>query len=163
MFCLDYAAALVAHFALSSQVSEDAQAHPLFTFPAGAIAGGFAAVALYPFDIVRQSTVAPGQSHFAFSTIPFMTCYLGIYFLQPRRERVAKPLQERTLWALGSCSAAAAAELPFDKAKIAMTGGTLRSAAIANGLRVPLGSAILLAYDQIVSTATSREAARTSS
>ena len=35
-------------------------------------------------------------------------------------------------------------------AKINMTGGALRSAALANGLRVPLGAALLLVYDQIL-------------
>lgn len=160
MFCLDYAVAFFAHCTIASNFSEDVQAHPLFTFPVGAIAGGTAAVLLYPFDIVRQSTVAAGQSHFAFSTIPFMSAYLGIYFLQPRRERHAKSLQDKTVWAVGSCAAAAAVELPFDKAKIAMAGGTLRAAAVANGLRVPLGAALLLAYDQILSSASASRSAQ---
>lgn len=159
MFCLDYAVAFCAHYAIASNVSESTQCHPLFTFPVGAAAGGIAAVLLYPFDIVRQSTVAPGQSHFAFSTVPFMAAYIGIYFLQPRWERDAKPLGERALWAVGATAAAAAAELPFDRSKIAITGGNLRSAAVANGLRVPLGAALLLAYDQILSSTSRRRAA----
>ena len=150
MFCLDYAVAFVAHCSLSSWFSDATQAHPLFTFSAGAAAGGVAAVALYPFDIVRQTTVAPGTSHFAFSTIPFMSAYLGIYFMQS--ERKSKPLRERAAWALGATSAAAAVEFPFDNAKIAIS-GSVRSAAIANGLRVPLGAALLLAYDQILTKA----------
>lgn len=118
MFCLDYAVAFFAHCSVASNFSESTQSHPLFTFPAGALAGGIAAVALYPFDIVRQVAVSPGHSSFAFSTIPFMTAYLGVYFLQPHSERRRKPLQEKTLWALGSTSVAAAVELPFDRAKI---------------------------------------------
>ena len=158
MFCLDYAVAFFAHCSVASNFSESTQSHPLFTFPAGALAGGIAAVALYPFDIVRQVAVSPGHSSFAFSTIPFMTAYLGMYFLQPHSERRRKPLQEKTLWALGSTSVAAAVELPFDRAKINITGGTLRSAAVANGLRVPLGAALLLAYDQVLSAASSQKA-----
>ena len=156
MFCLDFATAFIAHFAVASRVSDELQAHPLFSFPAGAAAGGVAAVLLYPFDIVRQTTVAPGSSHFAFSTIPFMSAYLGIYMLQPRAERQNKPLSTRAAWAMGSTAVAAVVELPFDKAKINITGGTLRSAALANALRVPLGAALLLAYDQILSNGAER-------
>mmetsp|Transcript_1590 Transcript_1590/g.3373 ORF Transcript_1590/g.3373 Transcript_1590/m.3373 type:complete len:159 (-) Transcript_1590:171-647(-) len=155
MFCLDYACAFFVHYALASPWSEATQAHPAFTFGSGAVAGAAAAIALYPFDIVRQTTVAPGSSHFAFSTIPFMSAYLGIYFMQPYSERQAKPFKTKVGWALGATSVAAAVELPFDSAKISIS-GTLRSAALATALRVPLGSALLLAYDQILSSANKR-------
>ena len=38
-----------------------------------------AAAVLYPFDIVRQMTVAKGVSSFALSTIPFFSVYIGTY------------------------------------------------------------------------------------
>tara|TARA_B110001452_G_scaffold262573_1_gene262776 strand:- start:682 stop:1182 length:501 start_codon:yes stop_codon:yes gene_type:complete len=153
MFCLDYAVAFVAHYWLASRRSEWLQSHPAFTFSSGAVAGGVAAVVLYPFDIVRMTTVPAGTSHFAFSTMPFMSVYLGLYFLQPREERLRKSLGAKAGWALASTATAAVAELPFDKAKVSISGGSVRSAALATALRVPLGAALLLAYDQILSSA----------
>ena len=155
MFCLDYACAFFVHNLLASRFCDDTQCHPVFSFGSGALAGGAAAVALYPFDIVRQSTVAAGTSHFAFSSIPFMGVYLGIYFAQPLHERRAKPFATKAGWALAATSAATAVELPFDRAKIQIVGGLPRAAA-ASALRVPLGAALLLAYDQILSTTSER-------
>ena len=54
---------------------------------------------------------------------------------------------------MASTATAAVAELPFDKAKVSISGGSVRSAAVATALRVPLGAALLLAYDQILSSA----------
>jgi hypothetical protein len=115
MFCLDFAAAFIIHYQLAARFDPSTQSNPLFTFTSGALSGAAAAVALYPFDIVRQMTVAPGTSHFAFSTIPFMTAYLGIYMLQPQGERQQKPFKHKLAWALASTTAAAAVELPFDR------------------------------------------------
>ena len=126
MFCLDFACAFAVHGLLASRFSDRTQCEPAFAFGSGALAGGVAAVLLYPFDVVRMSTVARGTSHFALSTIPFMSVYLGVYFSQPRLERRAKPLRVKAGWALASTAAAAAAELPFDRAKIAMAGDSLR-------------------------------------
>jgi hypothetical protein len=145
MFCLDFAAAFIVHFQLASRFDLSTQSHPLFTFSSGCLSGFTAAVALYPFDIVRQMTVAPGTSHFAFSTIPFMTAYLGIYMLQPQVERQQKPFKNKLAWAFASTSVAAAVEFPFDKAKHSMA-GSLRAAALANAFRIPLGSLMLIAY-----------------
>jgi hypothetical protein len=50
MFCLDFAVAFVAHYAMASHCSEALQSHPVFTFTTGAIAGAVAAVLLYPVD-----------------------------------------------------------------------------------------------------------------
>ena len=50
MFCLDFAVAFVAHYAMASHCSEALQSHPVFTFTSGAIAGAVAAVLLYPVD-----------------------------------------------------------------------------------------------------------------
>jgi len=159
MFCLDFAAAFIVHYQLVSRVDLSTQSRPLFTFASGAFAGAAAAVALYPFDIVRQLTVAPGTSHFAFSTIPFMTAYLGIYFLQPQSERQQQAFKTKFGWALGATTVAAAVEFPFDKAKHSMA-GSLRYAALANVLRIPLGSLMLIAYDQILSSGNSRRASK---
>ena len=158
MFCLDYAAAFFVHYAMASRCSESTQSHPLFAFTSGGLSGATAAIALYPFDIVRMTTIAPGASHFAFSTIPFMSAYLGLYFLQPLSERRKKPLKTKVGWALGATSVAAAVEFPFDRAKHSIA-GSLRSAAAANALRIPLGSALLLAYDQILSSSQPSKAA----
>ena len=158
MFCLDYACAFFVHSILASRFDDGTQCHPVFAFASGGFAGGVAAIALWPFDVVRQTTVAPGTSHFAFSSIPFMSVYLGIYFLQHREDRCAKPIGEKAQIAVVATSAAAAAELPFDRAKIAIA-GNLRSAALASALRVPLGAGLLLAYDQILSSRSLRRRA----
>ena len=158
MFCLDYAVAFVCHYAMASRCSEALQSHPVFTFSSGAVAGLVAATALFPFDIVRMTTVPAGSSHFAYGTTPFMSALLGIYFMQPAAERQGKALSSKACWALASTSVAVAVELPFDTAKISMT-GSARSAAFANGLRVPLGAALLLAYDQILTTGSKQRAA----
>ena len=50
MFCLDFAVAFVAHYAMASHCSEALQSHPVFTFTSGAVAGAAAAVLLYPVD-----------------------------------------------------------------------------------------------------------------
>ena len=155
MFCLDYILAFASHFAIAALTVDRSESLPLqWAIPAGGAAGLAAAIALYPVDIVRMSSVPAGQSWFAFSTIPFMTVYLGGYFgLQgTAEERRLTPLAKKCGIALGATSCAALAELPFDRAKIAMSGGGLRRAAIANGLRVPLGAGLLVAYDQIFSS-----------
>jgi hypothetical protein len=155
MFCLDFAAAFIIHYQLASRVDVSTQSKPVFAFTSAALSGAAAAVALYPFDVVRQMSVAPGTSHFAFSTIPFMTAYLGIYLLQPHDERRQKPFKGKLAWSLAATTVAAAVEFPFDKAKHNMVGG-FRAAALANALRIPLGSLMLIAYDQILSAGNHR-------
>ena len=105
-----------------------------------------------------MSTTPVGTSHFAFGTAPFMSVYLGLYFLQPLTDRQSKPLSHKVGWAVASTASAVAVELPFDKAKISMAGG-VRRAALTSGLRIPLGAALLLAYDQIVTSGSKRRAA----
>ena len=156
MFCLDFAAAFIVHYQLASRVAISTQSEPLFAFSSAALSGATAAVALYPFDFVRQMNVAP---HFAFSTIPFMTAYLGIYLLQPHNERREKPFKDKLAWSLASTTVAAAAEFPFDRAKHNMAGG-FRAAALTNALRIPLGSLMLIAYDQILSAGNDRRASK---
>ena len=95
MFCLDYAISFVAHYALASRCGDDTASNPLFTFTSGAVAGRIAAIVLYPFAIVRMTTVPAGTSHFAMSTVPFMSVYLGFYFTPPPHERRDKPLSAK--------------------------------------------------------------------
>ena len=159
MFCLDFAAAFIVHYQLASRFDISTQSSPLFTFTSGFLSGAASAVALYPVDIVRQMTVAPGTSHFAFSTIPFMTAYLGIYLLQPQKERQQKPFKDKLGWALASTTVAAAVEFPFDRAKHNMA-GSFRTAALTNALRIPLGSLMLIAYDQMLSAGNDRRVAK---
>jgi hypothetical protein len=125
---------------------------PYYAFGLGAVAGSAAAVGLYPFDIVRAMSVAKNQSSFAFSTIPFMTVYLGLYF---SRDRLAgeSPSTKFSNALLASC-AAALCELPFDHAKVNISGGSRWTAAAATALRVPLAAALLVAYDRILDKTT---------
>ncbi|KAG8462948.1 hypothetical protein KFE25_001721 [Diacronema lutheri] len=166
MFCLDFAVSFFAHRGVCFC------SHSLFGFPAtdglacnlplpfalasGAASGAIAAVALYPFDLVRMYTVGPGQSHFAKGTIPFMAVYLGVWSAHknaPGEER--RPLGARFRLALGSTALATLAELPFDLSKHNISGG-LRSAAMVSVLRVPLGALLLLCYDEIASGSAGR-------
>jgi len=159
MFCLDFAAALLVHYQLAMLVHPSTQSSPFFTFPSGAFSGLMAAVMLYPFDLVRQMTVAPGTSHFAHSTVPYMTVYLGLYLLQPQSDRQKKSLPEKLVWAVGATSVAAAVEFPLDQAKHKMA-GSMRSAAMANAFRVPFGSLMLIAYDRALTTGNEKRMAK---
>ena len=69
-----------------------------------------------------MSTTPSGVSHFAFGTAPFMSAYLGLYFLQPLKDRQRKPLSHKVGWAVAATASAVVVELPFDKAKISMAG-----------------------------------------
>jgi len=69
-----------------------------------------------------MSTTPSGVSHFAFGTPPFMSAYLGLYFLQPLKDRQSKPLSHKVGRAAAATASAVMVELPFDKAKISMAG-----------------------------------------
>ena len=110
----------------------------------GAVSGTFAALVLYPLDFVRQTTTGTaGRPVFAWSSIPFGACAFGL-FLRPGG--ADKPLSDRAARALGASAVALAAELPLDRAKIALTGG-LRNAALVTTFRWPLSAALLLAFE----------------
>lgn len=112
MFCLDYALACAVHFQLSRAVSDAAPWLDQRTGAAavflGATSGLTSAVALYPFDFVRQATTS--GSRFALSSIPFSACFFGVYFSQCRPED--SPSRQAG-WALAAASAATVAEYPF--------------------------------------------------
>eukprot|EP00808_Paulinella_micropora_P011737 g48490.t1 len=176
MFCADFVLAFVAHFSLCSIFSgrarkllDDATSakkytlpsermpqdlgvelialqSPVFSFGSGAFAGLVAALGLYPFDFVRKGAVGSARSHFAYSTIPFMSCYLGLYYWQrPKHGAFA----EKVGWAAASTVLASAAELPLDHAKHNIAGNA-KMAAFTSVMRVPLATMLLLAYDEIL-------------
>eukprot|EP00944_MAST-04C_sp_MAST-4C-sp1_P000901 g901.t1 len=97
-----------------------------------------------------MTTVGKGASHFAFSTIPFMSMYLGVYFIRDSETRMKEPFMNKLCWATAATGLAAVVELPFDTAKININGGNLKSAAMTSGMRIPLGALLLIAYDQVV-------------
>ena len=110
----------------------------------GAVSGTFAALVLYPLDFVRQTaTGTAGRPVFAWSSIPFGACAFGL-FLRPGG--ADKPVSDRAARALGASAVALAAELPLDRAKIALAGG-LRNAALVTTFRWPLSAALLLAFE----------------
>lgn len=159
MFCLDYAIAFFSHSVLchlvlspppaSSTAKPIKESSSFIHFPLGCAAGVSAACALYPFDIVRMTTVPNGASHFAYSTVPFMSVYLGVYFMRSADRRASEPFMSKIFWATGATALAAGIELPFDKSKINISGGSMKSAATTTAMRIPLGALLLIAYDQI--------------
>ncbi len=85
MYCLDYALALLAHSQLcrlwpAPRAEERGRsAAAAFQFAAGGAAGLLAAAVLAPFDVLRQQTVPRGASAVAWSTVPYMSVYLGAF------------------------------------------------------------------------------------
>ena len=160
MFCLDFAFAFIVHgmivkwsqsegrFMTHSATSTPATSTPgvAWTFGLGAVSGVGSAIALYPFDIVRMSVLEKGKSHFAFSTVPYMSIYLGTYFTL-RNERGT--FLEKFALANVSAGLGAVAELPFDQAKLNISGST-RMAIVTSALRIPLAALLLVSYDQIL-------------
>lgn len=163
MFCLDFAIAFVAHYQIHKHfpgVAERESDEAIKQFSTGALAGLVAALALYPFDILRQSVVEKGKTSFAYSTIPFMSVYLGMnsMLVQANRRQQgdlcssngnASTLASRYTMALISTAAATIVQIPFDKAKLSMAGGNMGYAMAMSALRVPLGAALLVAYNEI--------------
>lgn len=119
MFCADYLLAFVSHFIVSKCYHQSFSAPSsdvgLLTFhcSTGLLSGVFASLALYPFDAVRMTTVPKGSSHFAWSSIPFNTAYLGIYFYK----RDKNDLNSKFVWSVISTTTGAIVEFPFDSAK----------------------------------------------
>lgn len=153
IFCLDFAFAFALH-ALGVRAADRRLAfteqgrHIGWIFGSSAAAGLGSATLLYPFDIVRQTTVPSGARYgsFAVSTIPYMAVYMGCYFAL-RDERA--PIARKLAIAAGASTLAAAAELPFDRAKLAIS-GSARMALLTTGLRIPLASLLLVSYDHVL-------------
>ena len=166
MFCLDFAFAFFIHGIIVKYTHNEhrfltnlKQSPPPSSFPStsvgpriawtyglGGLSGLGAAIALYPFDIVRMSVIEKGKSHFAFSSIPYMSVYLGTYFII-RDEKWT--FLEKFGFANVAAGLGAVAELPFDQAKVAISGST-RMAVITTGMRIPLAALLLVSYDQIL-------------
>ena len=106
MFCLDYALSFALYSALHScavrrkwpGVEDPRRPQLAFSAAAGGFAGLGSALLLYPFDFVRQTSVAKGTSSFALSSIPFTAVYLGVYFCSRDPDSAAS----RAAWALAS-------------------------------------------------------------
>ena len=152
MFCLDYFLSFFAHSGINyflvngkgeKKISNLAPFHSVST---GALAGTFSALALYPFDFVRMSTVPKNVNHFAFSSIPFTALYLGVFF--SLRDHTS--LKSQIFCACGSMTLGTLAEIPFDSAKKSMVAaGNVRLLLLTAGLRIPLGSFLLVVYVKI--------------
>ena len=153
MFCLDFAFAFFVHAAcIKWSKSEEhllqsfKSSKFLYTFGFGSVAGVGSAVALYPFDIVRMTVLEKGNNHFAFSTIPYMTFYLGTYFALRKR---SDTFSTKFAYATGASLGAAVVEFPFDKAKLSIA-QTKNMALLTTGMRIPLAALLLVSYDQIL-------------
>ena len=157
MFCADYIASFIYHAALtlglakakkSSEYGDQLsrfQSAPLHLYSLGAAAGFMGAASVFPFDFVRRGAL-PGQKvtlRHGMSTVPYATVFFGLYF--HNRDRESTPSQCK--WALASAAGAALAEIPFDKAKLAMMGDR-KTMVFASLLYVPFGALMLVMYDK---------------
>lgn len=148
MFCLDYACSFAAFAALRSAARDtgfgDVIGSPILSIFTGAMSGLFAAVVLYPVDLVRQIALADtAKSSFAVSSIPFTTCYLGLFFGWHKREA---SFSEKLGVATVATGLASLAEFPFDYSKHLMAGSRSK-AMMFSSLRVPISTLLLLAFD----------------
>ena len=114
MFCLDYALALSAHAQLcrlwAAPSAEERGRSAAFHFAAGGAAGLVAAAVLAPFDVLRQQTVPRGASAVAWSTVPYMSVYLGAFHaLRPASALSAQGSERPASSALASTVLAATA------------------------------------------------------
>ncbi len=148
MFCADYIASFVFHFAIKYGLWESkikTEGHIQNYYIHGAVSGLFGALAVYPFDFVRQGAITSGKAKLIhnLATVPYATVFFGLYFHQ----RDPSSLKSQGMWALASASLAVFAEVPFDKAKREMMGSP-RTVILANSLFVPFGALILVMYDK---------------
>ena len=93
---------------------------------------------------VSSSTAA--SSVVGFSTVFYAAAFFGVYFPNRRPDS----LSSQCGWALLSASAAAVAELPFDKTKRALMGGSAKTQLATNALFIPFGALILVIYDKAI-------------
>lgn len=138
MFCADYIASFVYHGILNTAYKQDQLPHPIFT---GALAGFLGASSVYPFDFVRQSQNL--KYIHSLSTVPYSLTFFGLYFTCRDKHSLTNQCQ----WALTSSFCACVAEVPFDKAKLAMMGNR-RTMLMANGLYIPFSAMMLVMYDK---------------
>ena len=153
MFCADYIASFVHHGFLQLLVSRGyvdgdrlrrvlppAALHPA----CGACAGFLAACSVYPFDFVRRGIIAGGASFaHSLSVVPYSAAFFGLYFAG----RDPSSLRSQCGCALAASAAAAAVEVPFDRAKMALM-GSRRTMLFVSALYVPFGALMLVMYDK---------------
>ena len=151
MFCADYIASFFFHSSLNVGLHEAGVAYPERS-PAPALLGGLsgllAAIAVYPFDFVREGALFDQKMRFrhSLSTVPYAAVFFGLYF--PCRD--PESLRSQCFWAVASAAGAACAEAPFDRAKLAMMGGSRRTMVFANLMYVPFGALMLVMYDKAI-------------
>ena len=111
-----------------------------FTYSSGILG----ASSVFPFDFVRRGVLQGRVTLMhSLSTVPYATVFFGLYFSCRRRDSTASQCG----WALAASLSAAMAEIPFDKAKLAML-GSRRTMLIVSGLYVPFGALMLVMYDK---------------
>jgi len=150
MFCADYVASFFYHSALTltlAQRKPEEVPEARSKWPIAALSGLLAAASIFPFDFVRDGAM-PGKFKFrhSLSTVPYSLVFFGLYFNNRDRHDLSSQCQ----WALTSACGACLAEIPFDKAKLAMM-GSRRTMLLANGLYIPFGAMILVMYDKSMS------------
>eukprot|EP00090_Calanus_glacialis_P045495 TRINITY_DN8481_c0_g1_i2.p1 TRINITY_DN8481_c0_g1~~TRINITY_DN8481_c0_g1_i2.p1 ORF type:complete len:177 (-),score=46.76 TRINITY_DN8481_c0_g1_i2:816-1346(-) len=161
MFCADYIASFIFHGLISGGLLETSSrgyfgskfsaermasvmAAPGVPFFAGSLAGILGASSVFPFDFVRRGVLQGRVTLMhSLSTVPYATVFFGLYFSCRRRDSTASQCG----WALAASLSAAMAEIPFDKAKLAML-GSRRTMLIVSGLYVPFGALMLVMYDK---------------
>jgi len=152
MFCADYISAFLFHGLISIGLIdhhdkirnfESLEKNPTYPFLLGGVAGLLGAASVYPFDFVRRGVIQ-GKINFShsLSTVPYAGVFFGLYF-SCRRENT----ENQVGWALVSTLSACLAEIPFDKAKLAMMGNR-RTMLLVNGMYVPFGALMLVMYDK---------------
>ena len=150
MFCADYIAAFIHHGLINIGLLECRKIHVLEStamapFVAGGIAGFLGACSVFPFDFVRRGVIIHTKPKFihSLSTVPYAFVFFGLYFCQ----RNPDSLKSQCSWAFLSAAGAAAAEVPFDKAKFAMM-SSKRTMFLVSALYVPFGALMLVLYDK---------------
>ena len=99
---------------------------------------------MFPFDFVRRGVIqGKVKLRHGMSTVPYAGVFFGLYFSC----RNSNSTSSQFGWAFASAFGAALAEIPFDKAKLAML-GSRRTMVFVSGLYVPFGALMLVMYDK---------------
>jgi len=162
MFCADYIASFIFHGLVSAGVLESSHrkylgqvtpdmvasvmATPGVPVLTGSLAGFLGASSVFPFDFVRRGVIQGRVTlRHSLSTVPYAGVFFGLYFSC----RDSTSTASQCKWALAASLSAAMAEIPFDKAKLAMLGNR-RTMVLVSGLYAPFGALMLVMYDKAV-------------
>eukprot|EP00092_Neocalanus_flemingeri_P006685 GFUD01007220.1.p1 GENE.GFUD01007220.1~~GFUD01007220.1.p1 ORF type:complete len:177 (-),score=43.65 GFUD01007220.1:877-1407(-) len=161
MFCADYIASFIFHGLITGGLLESsylgyfgtrstpdkvaavltASGAPILI---GSLSGFLGAASVFPFDFVRRGVIAGKLTlRHGLSTVPYAGVFFGLYFSCRNRDSISSQCG----WALASSMSACLAEIPFDKAKLAML-GSRRTMVLVSGLYVPFGALMLVMYDK---------------